>query len=187
MCRAMHVSHPLQQLYQHKAFRKKCSCFISSNIFRPVNIGDVFDFWCQFAVNFQRLCRWHPCDMKTLVWLWRKSHYNSSHFGTKQQFRCNKNPLGFRLPKCLLVSMLCYTTSGLPSFLITPRCERKSKIVQINGRKESVYCDSKKKKKTARSLSKSSCSGSTHDFPPTPLLFNKKCNTPAFALINSLL
>ena len=44
-----------------------------------------------------------------------------------------------------------------------------------------------KKKETARSLSKSSCSGSMHDFPPAPLLFNRKCNIPAFALINSLL
>lgn len=166
--------------------KKRCSCFSSSNILRPVNKGDFFHFWCYFAANFHRLCRCGPYDMKTFVWLWRKSHYNSSHFGTKQQFRSNKYPLGFRLPKCLLASMLFYTTSGLPSFLITPRCERKSKIVQINGRKESVYCDSKKKE-TARSLSKSSCSGSTHDFPPTPLLFNRKCNIPAFALINSLL
>lgn len=165
--------------------KKRCSCFSSSNILRPVNIGDFFHFWCHFAANFHRLCRCGPYDMKTFVWLWRKSHYNSSHFGTKQQFRSNKYPLGFRLPKCLLASMLFYTTSGLPSFLITPRCEWKSKIVQINGRKESVYCDSKKKE-TARSLSKSS-SGSTHDFPPTPLLFNRKCNIPAFALINSLL
>ena len=126
--------------------KKKCSCFSSSNILRPVNIGDFFEFWCHFAANVQRLCRWGPYDMKTLVWLWRKSHYNSSHFGTKQQFRSNKNPLGSRLPKCLLVSVLYYTTSGRPSLLVTPRCERKSKIVQINGRKESVYCDSKKER-----------------------------------------
>lgn len=139
-----------------------------------------------FCGEFSAFMQMGPNDMKTLVWLWRKSHYNSSHFGTKQQFRSNKNPLGFRLPKCLLVSMLFYTTSGRPTFLITPRCKRKSKIVQINGIKESGYCDSKKKE-TARSLSKSSCSGSTHDFPPTPLLFNKKYNMPAFALINSLL
>ena len=144
MCRAMHVSHPvfLQQLYQHgRLSEKKCSCFNSSNILRPVNTGDVFDFWCHFAANFQPLCRWRPSDMKTLMWLWRKLHYNSSQFGTKQQFRSNKNPLGFRLPKRLLASLLFYTTSGRPSFLITPRCERKSKIVQINGRKESVHCD----------------------------------------------
>lgn len=125
---------------------KKCSCFSSSNIFRPVNIGDVFDFWCQFAVNFQRLCRWDPCDQyENFSLVVEKIALQFEPLWNETTISQQQNPLGFRLPKCLLVSMLFYTTSGRPSLLITPRCERKSKIVQINGRKESVYCDLKKR------------------------------------------